>query len=62
MGTSYKSLHIAYFIQLDYCFLVQVLTLINPLQAEEFSSRIQKLANPGSATDRELTGLGIWMS
>ncbi|KHN43851.1 Nuclear pore glycoprotein p62 [Glycine soja] len=31
-------------------------------KAEEFSSRIQKLANPGSATDRELTGLGIWMS
>ncbi|KHN20170.1 Nuclear pore glycoprotein p62 [Glycine soja] len=31
-------------------------------KAEEFSSRIQKLANPGSASDRELTGSGIWMS
>ncbi|XP_061371296.1 nuclear pore complex protein NUP62-like [Gastrolobium bilobum] len=30
-------------------------------KAEEFSSRIQKLANQGSS-DRELTGPGIWMS
>ncbi|KAK7313879.1 hypothetical protein VNO77_39082 [Canavalia gladiata] len=30
--------------------------------AEEFSLRIQKLANQGSALDRELTGPGIWMS
>ncbi|PNY10225.1 nuclear pore glycoprotein [Trifolium pratense] len=31
-------------------------------KAEEFSSRIQKLANQGSASDRELTGPGLWMS
>ncbi|CAJ1780329.1 unnamed protein product [Sphenostylis stenocarpa] len=30
--------------------------------AEEFSSRIQKLANQGSASDRELTGPGIWIA
>lgn len=37
-------------------------TLINILQAEEFSSRIQKLTNQGSTSDREATGSGIWMS
>ncbi|KAK2413873.1 nuclear pore complex protein NUP62 [Trifolium repens] len=31
-------------------------------KAEEFSSRIQKLANQGSGSDRELTGPGLWMS
>ncbi|KAK7349993.1 hypothetical protein VNO77_07990 [Canavalia gladiata] len=31
-------------------------------KAEEFSFHIQKLANQGSASDRELTGPGIWMS
>jgi len=38
------------------------LTLINLLQAEEFSSRIQKLSNQGSASDRQLMGPGSWMS
>ncbi|RYR23700.1 hypothetical protein Ahy_B02g057179 isoform A [Arachis hypogaea] len=36
--------------------LVSAVILINPSRAEEFSSRIQKLANQGSASDRELTG------
>lgn len=31
-------------------------------QAEEFSSRIQKLANQGPAADRELMGPRYWMS
>ena len=31
-------------------------------KAEEFSSRIQKLANQGSASDRELMGPRMWMS
>ncbi|KAL4392923.1 hypothetical protein HN51_046045 [Arachis hypogaea] len=42
--------------------LVSAVILINPSRAEEFSSRIQKLANQGSASDRELTGPRIWMS
>lgn len=31
-------------------------------QAEEFSLRIQKLANQGPAADRELMGPRYWMS
>uniref|UniRef100_A0A7N2LE65 Uncharacterized protein n=1 Tax=Quercus lobata TaxID=97700 RepID=A0A7N2LE65_QUELO len=32
------------------------------LQAEEFSSRIQKIASQGSAADRELMGPKFWKS
>lgn len=32
------------------------------VQAEEFSSRIQKLANEGSAANRELTGPKLWLT
>lgn len=31
-------------------------------QAEEFSTRIQKLASQGSAADRQLVGPKFWMS
>lgn len=35
---------------------------IQCLQAEEFSSRIQKIASQGSAADRELMGPKFWKS
>lgn len=57
--------HCAYWMICLICLLLSstsALTLINRLQAEEFSSRIQKLSNQGSASDRELTGPGMWMS
>jgi len=43
-------------------FLIQCLTILMLFQANEFSTRIKKLANRGTGSDHDMAGSRFWLN